>query len=236
MTQARRVLRSLDESAWQAASYVGQARGYVRIAALPTAIQALLAPSICKFMDMHPEVIIDVDEATPAEISALLKDGEAGLALCRETQALPEGFVFEPLLRDRYVVAASPEHPLSRTRRISLEALRGETWLAMPVGTNPRAAFEELFAKGGKMPPILNVVSRHAILMSAILTQKNCVALLPAGVATEFERRRLIRSLNIEVPLTLAPLGVATRQDIDEGAASELRKHLRLFFHNRPRL
>jgi DNA-binding transcriptional LysR family regulator len=65
----------------------------------------------------------------------------------RAPEALPH--VAEPFLADELVVIASPVHPLARSRRIPVERLAQELFIAREVGSGTRLNADEFFRHQG---------------------------------------------------------------------------------------
>src|SRR3954451_12369731 len=98
----------------------GAARGVrtrLRIGAFPTALAGLVPAAIERVRLEHPATRVTVDEG-PAELPARVRAGELHLALAFQDTALPRvkpaGLERRDLLRERFLVALAPNHPLAR--------------------------------------------------------------------------------------------------------------------------
>lgn len=226
----RRILKSLNESAWQAAAHIERIHGYVRVAAVGNALHAVLCESIAAFCDTNPQIVVEIEEAPPTSLGGRMLHGEVDLALCRSTQVLPDGWKFEELVFDRFCAVAGPRHPLQGRKRVGWSELSQNVWLVPPLDTTARAGFESLFLREGKLPPMYNISTRAPVLMWRLLDQRNLLSFMPRSVADPF----LKSGLMIEIPmLKIAPMpaiGFVVRTGALDGAAAVLADFLRKHF------
>lgn len=232
---ARRILRSLDESAWQAAAHIGRIHGYVRVGAIGNAMHAVLCECIAAFCDLNPQIVVEVDECLPASLSGKILHGEIDVGLCRSTQALPEGWQFEALLPDRFCVVAGPRHPLARRRRVPLQDLRQQVWIAPPLETVARPAFEDLFMREGELPPLYNISSRTPLLLWRLLDQRELLSFMPKSVAEPFLQSGLLVEIPLPKAASMPAIGFVARKETQPGAAVTLIEFLRKRFRSTSR-
>jgi DNA-binding transcriptional LysR family regulator len=114
----------------------GAARGVqarLRIGAFPTALAGLVPAAIDRVRLEHPELRVVVDEGTEA-LPARVRAGELHLALAFQDSALPRvepaGLERRDLLREHFLVALAPEHPLAGQSAVRLADLRDDDWTA----------------------------------------------------------------------------------------------------------
>src|SRR4051812_3641043 len=114
----------------------GAARGErarLRIGAFPTALAGLVPAAIDRVRLDHPETRVIVDEGT-AELPARVRAGELHVALAFQDSALPRvepaGLERRDVLRERFLVALAPEHPLAGQPAVRLADLREDDWTA----------------------------------------------------------------------------------------------------------
>jgi len=202
---ARRLLAAIDDAAEQADALQRRARGVVRVAAIGGAVSGLLARALPELSRRRPELLVQLAETDAFQLDQMVGRGDVDVALCRAPKVVPDGWRFEPLLDDRLAVIAGAAHPLRRRRRVDLARLRRETWLAMPVGSAARDAFDALF--GDDPPPMCGVSGRTSSILWAMLEARPLLALVPASVARQLVAAGALVELRIERPLPFEPLG-----------------------------
>jgi DNA-binding transcriptional LysR family regulator len=149
-THAEAILGRVSAAEHELAALRSLDAGRLRVASFPTAGATIVADALAAFRASRPGVTATFRDAGSAEGLAGLRAGELDVALVFGAEdAVPraDGVELVHLLRDRMFVALPPEHRLARRRRIRLEELADETWIA---GTTPaltiaacrRAGFE----------------------------------------------------------------------------------------------
>ncbi|HEV2115503.1 MAG TPA: LysR family transcriptional regulator, partial [Terriglobales bacterium] len=98
-------------------------RGRVRVAALPSLAGHLLAATIARFHQAHPQVDLLVKSGSSEQIMALLADGIVKLGLISWPYFNPD---LQPLLRFRepLKLMVSTSHPLAGRERVTLEEIQ----------------------------------------------------------------------------------------------------------------
>lgn len=204
---AKRILNSVDEVADQVAALTDQYRGVVRIAASQGGMSAVLAEAIPRFNAIAPAIAIRVRESDPASIVSLLAQREVDLGVFRSPEVIPQGWYFAPLHDDRLIVVAGAQHTLTRRKSlIKLEELRRQHWLALPVDSRARQAFDEAFAGGH---PVLSRVSARApAVLWSMLTSLDLLVMVPESLVSQFLGAGILKEIRTELDLPLAPLGL----------------------------
>lgn len=223
---ARRMLGAVDDAAEQAAALLSDAQHVVRVGAIGGAVGGLLAPALPALARRHPELLIQLVEADAPQLDQLVARGEIDVAVCRTPARVPQGWCFEPLLSDRFVVVAGRGHPLARRRRLTVEQLRGHVWLAMPSGSAARRMFDALFA-GDVTPPMCQVSSRVPTVLWAMLRAQPLLALIPASVVRPLIAAGELAELRFEHRLDMEPIGALCRQGDDRTGVCQLIRALR---------
>ena len=83
-------------------------------------------------------VQVNLREAEGEDQLLALARGEVDLVVCRQPAAVPEGWVFEPLLDDHYVIACAPGHALLRRRRLRQRSAARRHWCACAAWASTR--------------------------------------------------------------------------------------------------
>lgn len=128
---AERVLAALGDCTAALAALRAGAAGPLALALVGTLADAPLTPVLQRFARAHPGVALSLRTATSAEVSALVRSGEASIGLryhgdeARDLDCRLVG-------AERLIVVAAPTHPHAKRGVACLAALAREPWLAFP--------------------------------------------------------------------------------------------------------
>lgn len=109
----------------------GTSRGNVTLAIVGTLASTSLTERLRRFRDAHPGVDLRIQTALSAEVSDLVRRGDATLGLRYELDPHPD-LVASRVHDEPMVPVCSPYHRLATARRVEPAALAGEQWLAFP--------------------------------------------------------------------------------------------------------
>ncbi len=189
---ARRIL-GLFEQGWAAARGVGEpGRGRLRLAAVPTAADQLIAPLLTSFSTEFPDVELRVDVGSSSEIWDLLAHHEVDLVLAGRPPESVSGRI--TATRDNLLVV------VARPSSVSTFAEGETTWLLRERGSGTRATLEAMLSSRDLDPPRMVLGSNGAVVAAAVAGLG--AALVSAdAVATELANDKLAL-----VPLLGTPL------------------------------
>jgi DNA-binding transcriptional LysR family regulator len=105
--------------------------GPVAFAVVGTLAGGGLATIMKRFASEHPDVDLTLRTATSAEVSSLIRRGEATIGL-RYDQDRSSDLDYERLFAEPLQVVCAPDHPRAGRRVARLADLRGERWIAFP--------------------------------------------------------------------------------------------------------
>jgi len=149
---------------------------------------------------------------------------------CREPAIVPEGWVFEAVRSDRFVVICRASHPLARRRAVKCSELGDQTWLAVPAGIAGRAKFDELAESFAAPPRIYPIVSRSIQLWHRLLMAHDLLAFLPINlVRPHLDTRELVEVRVREVLPAIRAIGLMRPVQPAGEAAAKLAAFLREF-------
>ena len=176
--------------------------GRVTLAIVGTLAGTELTAQLRRFRDDHPRLQVRLRTGNSAEVSGLVRRGEATLGLRYFADPAP-GIVSRDLYREALVVVAAAGHPLAEARRIAPERLSGESWVAFP----PR--------RGSAVDPFGQVVTRalakaglddsDRVMIDSLTAQKRLVeagfglALVPESSVHEELRLQTLRRLDVSM-------------------------------------
>ncbi|OPY93981.1 hypothetical protein A5906_16845 [Bradyrhizobium sacchari] len=139
LSDAGRVLIPYAERAVAAAQDAEQAiraltkqnSGPVSLAVTGTLADGRLSGIMKRFVAENPAVAFALRTATSAEVSDLIRRGEATIGL-RYNADRADDLAYELVLREALQVVCASDHPLAGKRVKRLAELRGERWIAFP--------------------------------------------------------------------------------------------------------
>lgn len=206
---ARQSLSGLSASAEVVAERSQMGRGLVRMWGSTAGINGLLARALPAFNRRYPDIQLHVQESEAQEqfmgMSRLLLD----MGICRQTEVLPEGWRFEPLIEDEFAVVCAPSHPLAAKRRVRWADVEKATWVISPVSSAARHQLDELFAGFSRAPRLSQVVTRVSAMTWALLEEQEVITLAPASVFRQLQRAGRLVALPMASRLPMQPLGMA---------------------------
>jgi DNA-binding transcriptional LysR family regulator len=174
--------------------------GTLTVAIVGTLASTGIAAQLGRFRSARPGVRVLLRTGTSAEVSSLVRLGEATLGLRYFADGSPD-VISRTLYREPLVVVASAAHPLARRRRLAPTRLRGEAWVTFP----PR--------RGSSLDPFGQVFTRalasaglddaEIVAIDSLTAQKRLVeagfglALVPASSVAEELARGSLRVLDV---------------------------------------
>jgi DNA-binding transcriptional LysR family regulator len=153
---AEAIMARLAEAEAELEAIAGLRGGRLRTASFESAASTLMPLAIAGFRAHHPAVELSMSLAEPEDSVPLLRSGELDLALVFESTAVPEGDGIDRvhLLEDPMYLALPRDHPLAHRRRIRLEDLAGEAWVAGAADCECNRLISHACAAAGYQPRI----------------------------------------------------------------------------------
>lgn len=102
----------------------GLRRGHVRLASIETLITSVLPRAIDAFRQLHPGIVFDVTIAGSNGVAETVRSGDAEIGLGFNLSDPPELDV-AVRVREPIMAIMTPDHPLARSRELSLARLIG---------------------------------------------------------------------------------------------------------------
>ena len=211
LPHAEALLASMRDGIDAVGALRGANRGTVMLAVVGTLASTGLTDRLRRFRDAHPGVDLRIRTALSAEVSALVRRGDAALGLRYEMDPHPD-LVSAKIHGEPLVPVCSPRHRLARARRVEPRALTGERWITFPSRAGSArepytSAFEQRLAAAG-------LSTSEIIPVDSLTAQKRMVeagfglALVPSSSVDEELRAGTlcvlrVPSLRVTVPVVL---------------------------------
>lgn len=147
LPHAERVLAALRDAGSAIQAMRTETAGRVSIVAVGTLAGTNLTATLKRFAAGHPGIDLSIRTANSAEVSNLVRRGDASLGLRYLHDTAPD-IVSEHIASERMVVVCAAEHRFANRRLKSLADLRDEAWFAFPNAFEQRESFaDNIFAQ-----------------------------------------------------------------------------------------
>jgi molybdate transport repressor ModE-like protein len=151
------ILARIDSAEEELAALAGLRGGRLRLISFQTGGATLAPRAVASFHERYPEVELSMQEAEPDEACARLRAAEVDLALVYDHPSVPgqlDGIELTHLVDDPYDVVLPVGHPLARRRRLTLDNLAEDAWVASTGTGGCRQILEQLCREAGFQPRV----------------------------------------------------------------------------------
>ncbi|HUX13668.1 MAG TPA: LysR family transcriptional regulator [Spirochaetia bacterium] len=151
---AAEALRQLESGRQRLEELSGLTRGAVTLGCLPTTGAYLLPQILRSFLDAHPHVRVNLQEASSPQLAKALREFEIDLAIIDEA-GLGPGISAEELFREPLILAVPPDHRFAGKDSVPLSALKAEQFVLMKSGRGYRRIVTDALSAAGIEPQIV---------------------------------------------------------------------------------
>jgi len=226
LPHAEALLASLRDGIAAVDALRGTGRGAVSLAIVGTLASSTLTGCLRRFRDAHPAVDLQLRTALSAEVSGLVRRGDATLGLRYAADPDPD-LVSTKIHDEPLLPVCSRRHRLARARQVDPRALSGERWIAFP--GRPGAGREPYASALARGLAVLGVDAVDILPIDSLTAQKRMVeagfglALLPASSVDEELRSGALRVMRIPaLRATIPVVLIHRRRAFLSGAARAL--------------
>ena len=140
-----------------------------------------LASTIRRYRERHPRIELRLRELPTADQQAALLDGSVDVGFTRQGRS-DDRLRSETLLREPFLVALPPRHPLRARRRVPLRALASEPFIQFPHAVAP-GLHEQVIAlcAGAGFTPNVVQESREWLTIVGLVEAGLGLSLVPAS-------------------------------------------------------
>ena len=226
LPHAEALLASMRDGMDAVAALGAGDRGSVTLAVVGTLASSSLTERLRRFRDAHPAIEVRLRTALSAEVSGLVRRGDATLGLRYHADPHPD-LVSTTVHEEPLLPVCSAHHALARARRVAPDALARERWIGFPAATGGArepygSAVEHALAAHG-------LATAEMILIDSLTAQKRMVeagfglAMLQESSVDEELRAGTLRVLSVpELRVTIPVALVHRRRAYLSGAARAL--------------
>lgn len=213
------VLDAVREAQQQAA-----ARSELRLVAVAPAARRLVPAASARLLRDHPRLRVAIADASAEEVQAAVLAGTAALGVGYQSEPR-HPLIFEPLVRDPFVLLCPAGHRLATRRSVAWRELEGEVIFGLlPGGTEQHGTPDDALRTGRRHG--LDARLQHSGTVLGLVEAGLGLAILPLS-ATPARRGRTSPAL-LREPALAQVIGAWTRADQKEDPVlTALRSHLR---------
>jgi DNA-binding transcriptional LysR family regulator len=202
--------------------------GLVRLGAMLVAATVLVPRVVGRLQAEPGSVQLELVEDILQGLWPRLERGELDLVVCRiDARVRASGLPVEALYEDPHVVVCGPHHALARRQTVTWADTLHHPWVLPPRSTPLRSALESSFNAVGLPPPAADIASASLSATQAILQSTDALAVMSRSAALHFQAQALVKSLPLELPYDIGPVGVAWLQPDPGPAVSRVLQALR---------
>lgn len=213
---ARRLVVAQGEIEQASADLVharGLAGGRIAVGVLPLLPQRLLARTIGRLQENHPNVAVAIREGAHSRLLEDLRFGRLDIIVGALREPRLEGSVVEiGLFTDPYVVVARRGHALATRRKVAPADLMDYGWVVPQQDMPRRAVVEAMLATLPARPRVVVETSSLAMMM-AMLEENDCISLLSRSHILYGNYRNDVVALKVVAPNAERTVGVTMRSD-----------------------
>jgi DNA-binding transcriptional LysR family regulator len=116
--KARELLDGLEESLLGIRDVAGRVTGEVTIACVPSAVRYFLPNVLREYHERYPRILVRIIDEGANEVLSHIVRSEADFGLNYIGTQEPN-VEFEPILKEPFVLACRPDHPLGRRKKVT---------------------------------------------------------------------------------------------------------------------
>jgi DNA-binding transcriptional LysR family regulator len=213
LPHAQRVLAALQDADDAVRELRSREAGRLSIAAVGTLAGADLTAALGRFVKAFPAVAVSLRTATSAEVSELVRSGEAVVGLRYFDDPAPD-LAGRTLRPEKLVVACARAHPLAGKKVRRLRDLRGERWFAFPRARHDPSAvhvFAQFLTRGVAeidWSPVDSLTAQKRLIEAGF-----GIALLPERGIREELAARTLATIRVDDLDAANPVVAITRRD-----------------------
>lgn len=227
---ARSVLADFDRTREDIATISSGGAGRIRLGAMVVALPGLVVKAVGALKAQSPQTVVSIEEGDLSRLLPRLRVGELDLIVGRlEPGYAAPDLATEPLYREAMRVIVASDDPLARMASPTWADLATRAWVVPPAWASSRIKLEQMFYKHRLVPPGDVIESASYLVTVSFLRQRRCVAFVAADVAAHLEAQRDARTLPVDVPIELPPVGlISLRSALRTPAVEQLTAQLRM--------
>jgi DNA-binding transcriptional LysR family regulator len=127
---ARLILAQVEQMRGELRRYGAGLKGRIRLLSNTGALAAFLPHQLCRFLAVHPDLSVDLDERTSTEIVVAIAEGRADLGVVADITDLA-ALQTHLVVQDQLVVVATATHRIAGQRSVAFADIVGEPFVGL---------------------------------------------------------------------------------------------------------
>src|SRR6185295_16957737 len=217
VAQARRALEEAERVKAVARQGRDPLKGVLRLGIIHTIAPYLLPDLVGALRRSAPEMPLDVEENTTANLDRMLKAGELEAVIL----ALPydgPGIETVPLYEEKFCFVAPAKHALARRKSVAVEDLDAGELLLLPVGHCFRDQVLDACNEFSR-PPEAGRQGNSLETLRSMVASGLGVSVLPATALTARYRNPYVKAIEFSSPCPVRRVALASRSGFHRPAA-----------------
>ncbi|MTW09975.1 LysR family transcriptional regulator [Pseudoduganella eburnea] len=210
LLNVRTALDGLEDAVLGVADLAAHRTGTVTLACVPSAVWHFLPEVLKEFSERFPRIRVRVHDESAQDVLNLVLAGEADFGI-NFTGAEEAEIVFEPIFKERYVLAMRHDHRLAQRKSLNWKDLAGERFVSVAKSSGNRSVIDAALAGVEKHPAIFCEVN-HVSGVLALVEAGMGVAAVP-GLSVLPERPDSIVGVPLVNPAIHRTLGLISKRN-----------------------
>ena len=149
--RANELLNSLEQSLMGIRDVAAQVSGEVTLACIPSAVRYFLPGILMAYHQRYPRIMVRIIDQGANEVLTTLLRNEADFGLNYIGTQEPD-LEFKPILKESFVVACRPEHPLARKKKVTWDELSAHDYMSVTKDSGNRFLLDLALTDNPKRP------------------------------------------------------------------------------------
>jgi DNA-binding transcriptional LysR family regulator len=135
--RATHLLNGLDESLLGIRDVAGRVTGEVTLACIPSSIRFFLPDILKEYHQRYPRIVVRLIDQGANDVLSTVVRSEADFGFNYIGTQDPQ-LEFEPVMKEYFVLACKPDHPLARKRKVRWAELAGYDYMSITKASGNR--------------------------------------------------------------------------------------------------
>lgn len=189
------VMQEIDSLKRIGKEFAAQDSGSFTIATTHTQARYALPKVVQAFMQKYPKVRLSLLQGSPRQIADMVQRDQADLAIATESIASIDGMVTLPCYQWEHVVVVPHDHPLLKSKVVSLEEISNYPLITYDSAFAGRNKVDHAFSLRGLKPDVL-LEAIDADVIKTYVELGMGIGII-AGMAFDGERDRNLRAIPV---------------------------------------
>ncbi len=189
------IMQEIDSLKRIGKEFAAQDSGSFTIATTHTQARYILPKVVQGFMLKYPKVRLSLLQGNPKQIADMVKGDQADLAIATESIASVDGLITLPCYQWEHVVVVPPDHPLLKSKNVSLEEIATYPLITYDTAFAGRNKIDHAFGLRGLKPDVL-LEAIDADVIKTYVELGMGIGII-AGMAFDAERDKNLRAISV---------------------------------------